>query len=213
MGEYIGLDVSLEETHVCVVGQDGSVVGRANARTDPSALAKLIVRLAPAPERVVLETGAQSAWLHDGLAGHGLPVVIVDARQAKAVLSCRLNKTDINDAEGLAQLARTGWYRKVLAKRPATRRVRAVLSARAQLVRQRRDLTNQMRAILRGFGLALGRATHRMLASRVHALCEREPGLAPALAGLLKVHGVLCAEIAALDERRWPMPARMRAGS
>jgi len=81
---------------------------------------------------VVVETGGQSSWLHRELTARGLPVVIVDARRAKAVLSCRLNKTDANDAEGLAQLARTGWYREVAAKRPATRLVRALLLARQQ---------------------------------------------------------------------------------
>ena len=77
----------------------------------------------------------------------GVPAVIVDARRAKAALSCRLNKTDANDAEGLAQLARTGWYREVAAKRPETRLTRSLLLAHGQLSKQRRDLENQVRGL------------------------------------------------------------------
>lgn len=201
MSDYIGLDVSLEDTHICVVTSDGSVTGRGVAATDPAAIVRAIAKLSDAPQLVVLETGGQSAWLQQGLEAGGLNAVILDARQAKKALSARLNKTDANDAEGLAQLARTGWYRRVLAKRPATRRLRAVLMAREQLVRQRRDLTNQLRGILRGFGLALGCVTHRNLPERVDSLCENEPALRPVLAPLLRVQAVLCDEISDLGDR------------
>ena len=113
MGEYIGLDVSLEETHVCVVGQDGSVVGRANARTDPSALAKLIVRLAPARERVVLETGAQSAAVQgadaqrDGQLGLG-----AHAPEPLPVLARERLRVDVGHASHAGAGARWGVRRR-----------------------------------------------------------------------------------------------------
>ena len=117
--------------------------------TQPELLADAIARLAPCAELVVLETGGQSSWLQRGLQAHGIRAVIVDARRAKAALSCRMNKTDANDAEGLAQLARTGWYRTVAAKRPETRLARSLLLARQLLSKQRRDLENQVRAAAR----------------------------------------------------------------
>jgi len=143
-------------------------------------LAATIVRLAPAARVVVLETGGQSSWLQWDLEALGVPAVIVDARRAKAALLCRMNKTDPNDAEGrcrgtmprddaegLAQLARTGWYREVLAKRRETRLLRALLLARQQLAGQRRSLESQIRALLRGFGLLVGTVSKARFEARV----------------------------------------------
>lgn len=201
MEHYIGLDVSLKETHLCAVDGSGAVVGRACERTQPDLLARAIRVLCPSVTLAVLETGGQSSWLHRELAARGLPVAIVDARRAKAALSCRLNKTDANDAEGLAQLARTGWYREVSAKRPATRLYRSLLLARRQLVKQRRDLENQVRALLRGFGLAVGTVARARFAARVEELVCLEPGLADAVEPLLAVGRALDERIRELEGR------------
>jgi len=201
MEQYIGLDVSLEVTHICVVDGAGQEVSRDRAATEPDCLAAAIGRLAPHARVVVLETGGQSSWLHRELTARGVPAVIVDARRAKAALSCRLHKTDANDAEGLAQLARTGWYREVAAKRPEARRARALLLARQQLVRQRRDLQNQVRALLRGFGLSVGRVTQRRFEDRVRELLRQEPLLEAAIGPLLMVRRTLEKQIGALDSR------------
>ncbi len=201
MEHYIGLDVSVKETHICAVDGKGEVVGRGREVTQPELLAQAIKDLSSSPLVVVLETGGQSSWLHGELVAHGLPVVIVDARRAKAVLNCRLNKTDANDAEGLAQLARTGWYREVIAKRPETRLIRSLLLARQQLVKQRRDLDNQVRALLRGFGLAVGTVAKARFEERVWELVRREPRLKGAIGPLLKVRRSLCLQAKELEAR------------
>ncbi len=97
MEQVVGLDVSLKETHICVVEGSGAVLARAREATQPELLAAVLGKLAPAARVVVLETGGQSSWLYRELKAAGIPVVIVDARRAKAALSCRLNKTDAND--------------------------------------------------------------------------------------------------------------------
>lgn len=201
MSDYIGLDVSLEETHICVVDERGRPRAAGVAATEPAALAQALAKLAPDAELAVLETGGLSSWLQQGLAERGVPAAIVDARLAKAALSGRINKTDANDAEGLAQLARTGWYREVLAKRASTRRIRCLLVTRELLVRQRRDASNQVRGLLRGFGLKLGRVSQGRFDARVRELAEAEPALEPALEALLAVRDRLTREIAALDKR------------
>jgi transposase len=201
MDQYVGLDVSLKETHVCVVDGAGIVVARCREATHPDLLARAIRKVAPHARVVVLETGGQSSWLHRELTARGVPVVIVDARRAKAALSCRMNKTDANDAEGLAQLARTGWYREVSAKRPEARLDRSLLLARQQLVKQRRDLENQVRGLLRGFGLAVGTVARKRFEERVWALVRREPRLAAAIGPLLAVRRALAEQIQELEGR------------
>src|SRR4051794_10993542 len=153
MAEYVALDVSLRSTSVHIVDEQGRCRWRGTCPTDVAALADTIRRHAPAVERVGLETGQLATWLCHGLAKAGLPVVCMDARQAKAALSCRINKTDANDAEGLAQLLRTGFFRQVRVKSEGTMLVRTLLSARRQLVRTGLDLANQLRGLLKIFGL------------------------------------------------------------
>ena len=138
MEQYIDLDVSLKETHLCVVDAQGGVLAP-GARGDAS-------RAAGEGDRP-LGAGGACRRTGDGrtveLAATravvlGVPAAIVDARRAKAALPCRLNKTDVTDAEGRAQLARTGWYRTVEARRPKRRLARSLLLARRQLAKQRR---------------------------------------------------------------------------
>jgi len=199
--QYVGLDVSLKETHFCVVDAAGNEQVRGREVTHPELLVSALARHAPSARVVVLETGGQSSWLQRELEAAGVPAVIVDARRAKAALSCRLNKTDANDAAGLAQLARTGWYREVAAKRPETRASRSLLLARQQLARQRRDLENQVRALLRGFGLAVGRVSRSRFEARVWDLARQEPCLEAALEPLLAVRCALSKALAALEAR------------
>ena len=162
MAEYVALDVSLQSTSVHIVDQQGRCLWRGKCPTDVAALASTIRQHAPEVERVGLETGMLATWLCHGLAEAGLPVVCMDARQAKAALSCRINKTDANDAEGLAQLLRTGFFRQVRVKAQATMLVRTLLSARRQLVRTELDLANQIRGLLKIFGLLLPRGGGRL---------------------------------------------------
>ena len=118
MKQYVGLDVSQKETSVCVVDQDGRVLFEGTAASTPGALSKLIRARAPQAERIGLETGSMASWLWHELHHVELPVVCVDARHAHAVLSARMNKSDRNDARGLAELVRIGWYREVAGKKP-----------------------------------------------------------------------------------------------
>jgi transposase len=110
MEEYVGLDVSMEETSVCVMDAAGEIVWEGRVATEPSELVRALHRRAPAVVKVGLETGPLSTWLWHALSEAQVPVVCLDARHAQAALSMRINKTDRNDAAGLAQLVRMGWY-------------------------------------------------------------------------------------------------------
>ena len=150
--QYVGLDVSLKETSIAVIDENDRVVWRGSVASTPEAIAEALSRHAPRAERIGLETGQLSSWLYHGLRAKGWPVFCIDARHAKAALSLKVNKTDANDALGLAQIMRVGWYREVAVKGHDCQALRALLVARAQIVSQITTLKNCARGILKTFG-------------------------------------------------------------
>jgi transposase len=156
---YAGLDVSDKSTHVCVVNGDGFVLRRDVVASDPDVLAKWLNKHCSGLVRIVLETGPLSTFLYHGLIERKLPVICICARHAKKALSARVNKSDVNDAESLAQLCRTGWFKAVHMKAGATHIDRAALKIRAQLMTSRNAFANQLRGMLKLFGLRMGSVT------------------------------------------------------
>ncbi len=199
MGEYVGLDVSKEETAFCVKDSSGKVLARGKAASDPAALFEMLREHCLCPERIVLETGTMSGWLARGLGDLGLPVDVIDARQAHAVMKLQHNKTDAGDAELLAELARTGFYRRVSVSSEAARETRILLKARSHLVRQRRDTENAIRGLLGSLGLRFPKGSGK-LEVRVRATLEDRPELRAAIGPLLSVVAALKRGIAGLDE-------------
>lgn len=159
MPVYAALDVSKRSTSIHVVDEKGDCLWRGKALTDPDALAEALAPFADDLAKVGLETGCWTTWLWHELRERGLPMVCMDARQAHAALSVTMNKTDANDARGLAHLLRTGLYREVRVKSWDDMRKRALLRARATLLRGVLDLANAIRGALRTFGLALATGT------------------------------------------------------
>src|SRR3954471_1721889 len=153
MGQYVGLDVSLEVTTVHVLDEQGKRVWHGTCISHPAAIEATIRKHAPEVVRIGLETGPLTTWLWQALTDAGLPMVCLDARQAKAALNMRINKTDDNDAEGLAQLVRSGWYREVRVKGREAMLVRSLIGARSQLLGMSTELSNQIRGIMKTFGL------------------------------------------------------------
>jgi transposase len=200
MTYYAGLDVSLKETHVCVLATGGRLVARGCVATEPEAISAWLSAHAPEVSVVVLETGAMSSWLASGLVALGVRAVIVDARLAKKALSGRPNKSDRTDAEGLAWLALTGWYRRVAVKSERARLRRSLLVARGQLCDQRRALENVVRALFRGFGLKFGVAGKGAFEARARALLEERPELGEAVLALLSARRVIVAEVVGLEK-------------
>jgi transposase len=174
MQQYVGLDVSQKETAVCVIDEAGRIVFEGKARSEPGALAKVIAKRAPHAVRIRFETGAMSSWLWHELKRIDLPVVCIDARHAHAALSVRINKSDPNDARGIAELMRMGWYREVRVKSEESQMIRSLLVARARLVGIRRDLENQVRSLLKEHGLLFPRAIGAQFRARVRELAKSD---------------------------------------
>ncbi len=146
---YVGMDVSLKETSICVVDGSGKIVSEGTVISEPSAIAAFIKTNAVGAKRIGQETGPTTTWLWHELRALGLPVICIDARHAKAALSMQINKSDRNDAVGLARIMQCGWYKEVQVKRLSCHEIRAVLNGRAQLVKIKRDLENQIRGLAR----------------------------------------------------------------
>jgi len=116
MRYFVGLDVSLEETSICIVDETGKIVKELRATSEPTALIVTLRDTGLSLERVGLEACSLTAWLHDGLTQAGLPAICIETRQANAAMKTMPNKTDRNDARALAQIMRTGWFRQVHVK-------------------------------------------------------------------------------------------------
>lgn len=153
MDQFVGLDVSQELTHLCVISGDGKTVWRGKCSSTPDDIAATIKSKARGVVRIGLESGPLGTWHWHALKAMGLPVVCLDARHAKAAMSAQINKSDKNDAYGLAQIVKSGWYREVGVKSLGSHAVRSMLGARAQLVGMRVEVSNQISGILKPLAL------------------------------------------------------------
>lgn len=196
MKQYVGLDVSQDQTSICVVDESGRVLWQGKCASTPEAIAATLSSKAPEAER--MESGPLSIWLCHGLTALGLPVVCLDARHAQAALKLQLNKSDANDARGL--IVRTGWYREVAVKSLDGQLVRALITARAQLVALRVDLGNQIRGILKPFGLLAGKGVGKTFAEKVRSLVPDSP-LHDVVEALLRSWEAINKEVATLSRR------------
>jgi len=178
MPHYVGLDVSQKTRAICVVDEQGQRLWRGACATDPGAIAAHVLRHAGVDIKVGVETGSMTPWLVHGLCNDGLDVECLDASRVKAALQMRLNKTDENDAEGLAQIMRTGWYRPVHVKSLDAHRARALLGVRAQAVGMTTRLSNMIRGVLKTFGWLPGAGRGLRFVQRVEALLEGAPDIA-----------------------------------
>jgi transposase len=169
MGEYIGLDVSLKETAISI-RRDGKRLWRGKCPSDPKLLAEVIHKRAPGAQRVVFETGPLSVWFYHALSAEGLPAICIDARHAKAALDMAPNKTDANDADGLAHLAEVGFYREVRVKGYDSMLTRTLVAARSRLVRITTELSNQIRGLMKTFGLVIPKGKGGVFEANARAL-------------------------------------------
>lgn len=199
MEYFAGLDVSMEETHICVVDRDGAVVHEGKAISSPVSIAAALME-APRCTRVVFETGRMAPMLYHGLAELGVPVVCIESRQAyQALKTLATHKTDRNDARGLAQLARTGFYKAVHVKSLPAHAIRALIVARKKLVGQRVTLENQIRGLAVVFGVRLPRGLSPAFVDEVVRMSDGITGLAGAMRGLVAARDAVLGAVAAID--------------
>jgi transposase len=201
MDHYAGLDVSLECSSVCVVDANGKILREAKVASEPTALIAWFRSSGLDLERVGLEAGPLSQWLFAALRQAGLAVELLETRHVRKAFEAMPVKSDRNDARGIAQLMRLGWFRPVHCKSMSAQETRTLLTARKLVQSKLRDVENSLRGILRGFGLKVGKSTEREFAGRIEELVAGHPHLRVIAKALLSVRTVLRSEFAAFEKQ------------
>src|SRR3712207_1695233 len=198
---YAGIDVSLEQSGVCVVDATGRILREAKVASEPEALIAWFRGLGLEVARVGLEAGPRWQWLFAAMRGAGLPVELLETRHVRDAFKAMPVRTDRKDARGIAQLMRLGWFRPVHCKSAPAQETRALLTARKLLQSKRLDVEMSLRGVLRGFGLKVGPTTARSFPIRVRELVEGHPTLTAVAEALLAARDALGAQLRALEKR------------
>jgi transposase len=201
MSYYAGIDVSLEQSSVCVLDGDGKIIREAKVASEPEALTEWFGDLGLAMTRIGLEAGPLSQWLYAAMKQAGLAVELLETRHVRTAFKTMPVKTDRKDARGIAELMRMGWFRPVHCKSISAQETRAILTTRRFLDSKLRDIEMSLRGMLRGFGLKVGKTTPTNFAERVKELVSGHPNLQVVADALLAVREVLLREFRAFEKR------------
>jgi transposase len=196
-----GIDVSLECSSLCVVDGTGKIVREGKVSSDPEELICWLRAQGQELHRIGLEAGPLSQWLFAAMREAGLAAELLETRHVRDAFKAMPVKSDRNDARGIAQLMRLGWFRPVHCKSINAQEVRAVLTARKLVQTKLQDVENSLRGILRGFGLKVGKTTARSFAGRIQELVKGHPSLETIGEALLSVRSALLREFNAFEKR------------
>jgi transposase len=201
MDYYAGIDVSLEESSVCVVDSDGKIIREAKVLSEPEALIAWFGGLDLDLARIGLEAGPLSQWLYAAMKKEGLAVELLETRHVRDAFKAMPVKTDRKDARGIAQLMRLGWFRPVHCKSMSAQEVRALLTARKLVQSKLLDIEMSLRGILRGFGLKVGETKPTRFGCRIEELVAGHATLETVAKALLAAHEVLLRELKGFETR------------
>jgi transposase len=201
MSMFAGLDVGGKRTAVCIVDEKGKIVWRGMVDTHPEMIAAALQRFQGPLAKVGLESGPFTPHLHRALTAMGYPMVCMDARRASDAIKSRRIKSDKADAWALAEMLRTGWFTAVHVKSTDSHRIKALLGAREQLVKIKRSLGNQMRGLLRPFGIGLpSRAGTKTFIEAAYQATREDGLIRAAIGALLEAFASIDAQLAKLDD-------------
>ena len=202
MAYHTALDVSRRSVSICIVDDDGAIRYEGKAASDVSDIVGCLKRFNPSIDSVGFEAGALTQYLTYGLQAAGYEVICLEARQVNAALAAMRNKTDKNDARGIAQILRTGWYSRVHVKSMESHLIRALLSGRKMVLKQCVDMENEIRGLIRLLGIRLpSPLNHRAFDAAVRQSIEKNTTLADSLIPLLDTRQVLYQTYLKLDNQ------------
>ena len=186
---------------MCVIDDTGRVVREVKVATEPEAIGAVLADEAFSIKRIGLEAGPLSQWLFGELAEVGLPMICVETRHMRAALSAQVNKSDRNDARGIAHMMRVGLFRPVHVKALVSQKRRIMLTSRQLLQAKARDIENDLRGTLRNFGLKVGVVGAAKFETRIRELVAKYPDLAIIVDTLLVARKVLREQLGILHRQ------------
>jgi len=201
MNHYAGIDVSLKESHVCVVDASGKIIREGKVASEPEDLIGWFGALGLAVTRIGLEAGPLSQWLYAALRDAGLAIELLETRHVRNALKIMPVKTDRKDAQGIAELMRLGWFRPVHCKSMEAQETRAILTARKLVQKMLHEVEMSLRGVLRGFGLKVGKTTLVQFEARIRELVAGHPSLEGIAQSLLAARAVLRREFNGFEKR------------
>lgn len=200
MKYYGSLDVSLNNTAICVVNQDGDIIRETQIPTEPAAIDEWLKKVGLPLTRLGLEAGSLSPWLCHELLALGYPVICIETRHAKAAMKAQQVKTDRNDARGLAHIMRTGWYKEVHVKSHDSQKLRILLGNRRSLLVKRLDVDNEIRGTIKVFGLKTGKVTAATFEPRIRQLIGDDQELRDYIVPMLEARRALIEQCKKLEK-------------
>lgn len=200
MKYYVGLDVSVKETAVCIVNEDGDIIAEKSVFTEPEAIADYLTGQGISYKKIGLEAGCLSPWLCHALRDIGFQVICVETRHAKAAMDAQNVKTDKNDARGLAHIMRTGWYKAVHIKSHESQKIRVLINNRKCVKNKLIDLEGQIRGTLKVFGHKVGSVTRKNYEHRIRDLIGDDRELLSYVEPLLIIRDHMMAQFIKLDK-------------
>ena len=202
MTYHTALDVSLRSVSICIIDDEGTIQFEGTAASEVEEIIACLKRFSPEIRSVGFEAGALTQYLTYGLQTAGYEVICLEARQVNAALSAMRNKTDKNDARGIAQILRTGWYSRVHVKSMESHLIRALLSSRKAVLKKCVDLENEIRGLIRLLGIKLpGTLKHGAYDTFVRQLIEAHVTFSRILIPLLDARLVLYKTYLKLDNQ------------
>ena len=200
MGHYVGLDVSMKTVFICVIDEGGTRVKECELSSTPEAIGSFLMGTGLEIAKIGLESGNLSHWLKKGLLEMNYEVVVMESRKMAAILATVINKTDTNDARGIAEALRVGHYRETVHRSDKALEIKTVLNCRNTLIRERVHLVNSIKGHLKVYGIKLGKSRKKgfnsMVEEKIAALSERTKD---SIIRLLKVLEKLEVEIEQCD--------------
>jgi len=195
---FVGLDVSLDETAICVIDDAGAILKEGKAETEPDAIIAWLTAVDGPIERLGLEAGPLSPWLYEGLRAAGVPAICIETRRMKGATAVMAVKTDRNDARAIAQAMRVGWFTAVHVKTAESQELRLLLTNRKTLQTSRVRLENEIRGTLKAFGLKVGHVSTVAFEVRVIELTGDRPRLQAMVRPMLAARQALRVQFDAL---------------
>lgn len=200
MKYYAGLDVAMKETFICVLDEEGKRVFESKAPTDPQPIYDELAKSGVLLEKIGLETGSLSSYLTKGLQDLGMNAICIDARKMAAILAVTVNKTDKNDARGIADAMRCNHYKSVNIRDDDDGSLKILIKSRTTLVQNRMTLKNTIRGFLKAYGIRLGEVSHQKFSEKVRELTDISDNAKLGIESLLKSYETIHEEIKQIEK-------------